>query len=177
MAPVFASGTDVAWTYTNAAYFTVKAARSVADGTTALLLYAEEQSATLVALKASGDVLWGPTDYGSKHGEGTDMVVAQDGTGFAISGHGSGGVVGSGGPDPLYGRLTLVGPTGAYVPTARALVISKIVCGPCKAWRGVGLCCVRSPRMRGNPTRGSRTAPTCVPTRCAHPCRRVHCRC
>ena len=47
--------------------------------------------------------MWGPTDYGSSHGEATAFAVARDGNSFAISGHKAGSVTNS-----LHGKLTSV---------------------------------------------------------------------
>ena len=100
------------WTYgPTTAYWTSKAARSLPDGSAVALLYREGagKMASLVKLSAAGAVLWGPIDYGTQHGEGTDVVVAADGSGFAIAGHGDGGVA-----ETLSGRLTKVGSDGTH---------------------------------------------------------------
>ena len=68
----------------------------------AVLLYAEdtEKHAAIVVLNRSdGSTVWGPTNYGSFHGEGTDIEVV--GTSIFIIGHG-----GSNGA--LSGRATKV---------------------------------------------------------------------
>lgn len=105
-APVESSAT---WTYTTASYFTSKAARPLNDGTVIALLYSETQSATLVKLSVAGAATWGPKDFMSQHGEGTDVVVATDQNSFVMTGQGAGGIVGT-----LSGRLSKVSLTGNY---------------------------------------------------------------
>lgn len=53
-----------------------------------------------------------PNDFGSQHGEGSDIVVAHDQSGFVISGHGQGpmGVSGT-----LSGRLSKISAAGSYL--------------------------------------------------------------
>ena len=97
------------WSYTTTSYFTSKAARSMTDGSVIALLYSETQLASLVKLTSTGTVAWGPTNYASQHGEGTDVVVAADEGSFMMTGQGDGGVTGS-----LSGRLSKVSLTGAY---------------------------------------------------------------
>ena len=106
------SSTAVTWSWTTAELSTSKAARSLADGSVIALLYGEHggKAATLVKLSATGAVSWGPTRYGTQHGEGTDVVVATDGNSFLISGHGDAGVTGA-----LYGRLTSVSLDGTLM--------------------------------------------------------------
>lgn len=105
----------VTWEKQFAPFLTSKAARGLPDGSVVALLYAEASSkqASLVLLDGDGAVSWGPKDYGSQHGEGTDIVVAYDGGSFAISGQGPGGVEGS-----LSGRLTKVSIDGVYIGSA-----------------------------------------------------------
>ena len=102
---------DASWTYTNADYYTSKAARALNDGSAIALLYHEapgfERQCTLVKLNSTGAVGWGPLKFGNTHGEGTDIVVAQDQQSFLISGQGPGGIAGS-----LSGRITKVSANG-----------------------------------------------------------------
>ena len=83
----------VDWTWTTTGYLTSKAARPLIDGSVIVLLLGAEttKQAALVKLTSSGTVEWGPTDYASEHGEGTDLVVAADGNSFMICGQGPGG--------------------------------------------------------------------------------------
>ena len=103
----------VSWTYgPDRNYLTCKAARMLADGSVVALLFAEGRGKMAALVKvsgATGSVLWGPTDHGSSHGEGTDVVGALDGSGaVVITGHGDGGVRGA-----LSGRLTKVNGDGS----------------------------------------------------------------
>ena len=99
-----------AWTYTSSEYFTSKAARPLSDGSMVVLLYSEVQAATLVKLDSAGSVLWGPTDFGALHGEGTDIAISTDGQSILIAGQGDGGISGT-----LSGRLTQVSLSGAHL--------------------------------------------------------------
>merc|ERR1712151_838035 len=65
------------WSKTFSPLITAKAAR-VAGSNVAVLMWGEEvYQATLVMLKASdGSTVWGPTKFGSQHGEGTDIAVS-----------------------------------------------------------------------------------------------------
>jgi len=55
-------------------------------------------------LKGSdGSIVWGPTDFGSAHGEGTDIAVSSDNSIIAISGQG-----GTSSPKVISARMTLV---------------------------------------------------------------------
>ena len=105
--------TAATWTYgPNSDFYTSKAARALADGSVVALLYGEfnGRMASLVKLSGTtGALLWGPNDFGPQHGEGSDVVVSANGTGFAISGHGDGGIAGT-----LSGRLTKVNADGTH---------------------------------------------------------------
>lgn len=100
------------WTANFDDSFTAKAVRPMKDGGCVVLLYKEGASkmATLARLSSGGQTTWGPTEYGTKHGEGTDVVVVEDGSGFAITGHGAGGNT----DGYLYGRLTKVNNDGVW---------------------------------------------------------------
>ena len=126
---------QVAWTYTTAYdtiqagendYFTVKAARPLSNGQTVALLFRGETESTpagmaaLALLNADGSVAWGPTDFGAQHGEGTDIVVAADGSGFVISGHAAHG----GG---VSGKLTKVSLTGEFEWTKNFQSVDQVV--------------------------------------------------
>jgi len=103
---------EKAWSYSSTAFLTSKAARSLSDGSVVALLLGvgADKLASLVKLTSAGAVSWGPTDYSTQHGEGTDLAIAADGSGFVISGQGAGGTVGT-----LSGRLSKVDLTGTYV--------------------------------------------------------------
>ena len=96
------SSADRSWSRTFADYMSAKAARAT-DAGYAVLLYGEGdgQGAALAALDAAGAVVWGPTDYGDAHGEGTDLAVGAAGAALAVSGHG-------GADGAISGRLTKV---------------------------------------------------------------------
>lgn len=114
LAAVAPGESAVTWTFKSSSFLTSKAARSLPDGSVVALLYGEEpgQMASLVKLSQAGSIDWGPNDFGAQHGEGTDVAVASDGSGFAIVGHGDGGV-----PGALSGRLTKVSRAGVWAWT------------------------------------------------------------
>jgi len=67
----------------------------------------------LARLSDYGKVLWGPTEFGTVHGEGTDITVNSDGSLIAITGQG-----GTSSPKIISARLTLVNAaTGAREST------------------------------------------------------------
>lgn len=104
------------WDYTNDAYVTSKTAMPLADGSVVALLYGAEknnQQATLVKLSSAGAVIWGPTYY-PQHGEGTDLAIAADGSGFVISGQGDSSLSDGGVDGSLSGRLTKVNSAGVW---------------------------------------------------------------
>eukprot|EP00930_Biecheleria_cincta_P073619 TRINITY_DN608_c0_g1_i1.p1 TRINITY_DN608_c0_g1~~TRINITY_DN608_c0_g1_i1.p1 ORF type:complete len:842 (-),score=106.92 TRINITY_DN608_c0_g1_i1:201-2726(-) len=68
--------------------FTSKAARELADGRIAVLLYHEWQQATVMMLSSNGSMLWGPYNY-HQHGEATDLQVSADGASLVLSGQGA----------------------------------------------------------------------------------------
>eukprot|EP00931_Biecheleriopsis_adriatica_P105762 TRINITY_DN80298_c0_g1_i1.p1 TRINITY_DN80298_c0_g1~~TRINITY_DN80298_c0_g1_i1.p1 ORF type:complete len:591 (+),score=86.27 TRINITY_DN80298_c0_g1_i1:38-1774(+) len=116
-----------AWKADFPSYLTVKAVRPFGNGDAVALLYqeAEGKGATLVTFTSAGTTLWGPTDFGQKQGEGSDLVVTADGQSFGIVGHGGKSGVGAhqlitGDADccpiseVLYGRLTVVGTDGNF---------------------------------------------------------------
>ena len=60
-----------------------------------------------------GTIKWGPINYGSAHGEGTDIAVSSDSSKIGISGQG-----GDSSPKTISARLTLIdGETGSRVNT------------------------------------------------------------
>jgi len=85
-------------------HITAKAARAVGDNVVVLLWGEGSLQASLVMLKGSdGTKIWGPIDYGTVHGEGTDIAVSSDNTLIAISGQG-----GTANPKTINARMTLV---------------------------------------------------------------------
>eukprot|EP01047_Picozoa_sp_COSAG01_P016550 COSAG01_NODE_852_length_13108_cov_7.167423_6_plen_577_part_00 len=113
------SATAISWEKTFTGYLTAKAARLVpasAGARYAVLLYGGDASpavsASVVLIKASdGTTVWGPTNYGVEHGEGTDLQVSYDNSSIVIVGQG-GPLVGS--LKTYSGRLTsLSAATGA----------------------------------------------------------------
>ena len=105
---------NVIWTYSTNGYLTSKAARPLIDGSVVALLFNADVSkqAALVKLGPSGGVMWGPIDYASEHGEGTDLVVAADGNSFMICGQGDGGTGSDYVAGSYSGRLTKVSLSG-----------------------------------------------------------------
>ena len=99
--------------YTETAYVTSKAFRSLPNGGAVALIYGEADGAILQVFDTAANnraSVWGPTAYGyqgsgeSDSIEGTDIVVSSDGLYVAISGHGSIPSV----ADALYGRIRKV---------------------------------------------------------------------
>lgn len=112
------AASDVTWTYTGTGYLTSKAARGLSDGSVVALLFAAdvEKQAALVKLSSAGAVTWGPTDFATYHGEGTDVVVSHDQKSFVICGQGPGHSSEPAGTSYVagsyFGRLTKVSLTG-----------------------------------------------------------------
>jgi hypothetical protein len=92
------TSSDFAWTQTFPGLYTSKGARHVSSGASTaapekvvVLLYGElyTKHATVAVLDASsGKISWGPKDYSSFHGEGTDIQVSSDQTSLLLSGQG-----------------------------------------------------------------------------------------
>lgn len=77
-------GKTIQWLHISA-----KAARAVGNNVAVLLWGEAIYQATLVMLNGSdGSIVWGPNQYGSVHGEGTDIAVSSDNSLIAISGQG-----------------------------------------------------------------------------------------
>lgn len=101
---------------------TVKKCDATAAGDVVCLLWRDavtDKGAGLVKLPktsatATWTPTWGPNMYGDNHGEGTDMVVLADGSGFAISGHGAKNTAGTAISGALFGRITKVNAAGAW---------------------------------------------------------------
>ena len=76
----------------SAAQHSVKAVRATSSGEVGVLMWTDGSSsgaATLAKLDSAGTTVWGPTDFGTEHGEGTDMQVSTDGTAFVMTGQGN----------------------------------------------------------------------------------------
>ena len=67
----------VAWTHLQTDHYTFKSARTLTDGSVIGLCWSKvggwARQATLVYLSSSGAVTWGPTGFGTIHGEGTSV--------------------------------------------------------------------------------------------------------
>jgi hypothetical protein len=92
--------------------FTSKAARPLANGNVAVLLYLGSQpwfagQASVVMLNSAGVKQW-ETNHGVKHGEGTEMAVSHDQLHLVIGGQGPGpaGVWGAAGDGPIVGTAS-----------------------------------------------------------------------
>ena len=90
---------DAAWTTTFPAHNAAHAARGLASGEVAVLLWSETDpeaaqnavsgSAGVAKLSASGTTVWGSINYGGTHKiEGTDLQVSKDGSQLVFVGHG-----------------------------------------------------------------------------------------
>jgi len=109
---------DASWYGTFSGYHTAKAVRPLPGGDVAVLLwqgYEPSKGAALARLTASGAVVWGPTNYGEAHGEGTEMMPNADGSALLFVGHGYGqtccctiGCTSGCSSAKLYGRLSRV---------------------------------------------------------------------
>ena len=109
------TSSDLTWSKTFPSYTTCKSIKAVrtTDGSTTLsqygdmvaLLYHETspKTASLIRLDVSGNTVWGPTDYGNHHGEGTDIALTPDAAFVGISGHGDNGEA-----DRFFAALTKV---------------------------------------------------------------------
>lgn len=72
----------------------VKAVRALPSSGVAALLFAEGGDVydnAVVALNSNGAIAWGPVPLWAVAGEGTDMVVANDGAALYVTGHGEPG--------------------------------------------------------------------------------------
>ena len=71
---------------------TCKAAAYISSTSVALLFYAEEENAhaSLATIKPNdGEMVWGLKQYGTVHGEGTDIKVSKDRSSIIIAGQGA----------------------------------------------------------------------------------------
>ena len=111
---------DVTFSWTSHSWTSVKAIRTGGDGHGSAIALVHREAlggaeAGLVLLNFStGTPIWGPIAY-PQHTEGTDVAVAPDGSGYAITGHGS--TVAKAKPSEYLGRLTRVTKAGAYLWT------------------------------------------------------------
>mmetsp|Transcript_3708 Transcript_3708/g.7029 ORF Transcript_3708/g.7029 Transcript_3708/m.7029 type:complete len:525 (-) Transcript_3708:75-1649(-) len=108
---------DAVWTKDFSGYASAKTVEEVGTDKLAVLLYAEESekhAAIVVLNRADGSTVWGPTDYGNVHGEGTDLAVV--GNDIFIIGHG-----GSGGE--LSGRATKVASADGQVSWTKSFSV------------------------------------------------------
>ena len=111
---------DAAWLVQFSGYSSAKTVEAVGSDKLAVLLYAEdsEKHAALVVLnRADGSTVWGPTDYGNVHGEGTDLAVV--GTDIFIVGQG-------GSSGELSGRATKVASSDGQVAWTKVSVWEKL---------------------------------------------------
>eukprot|EP00966_Prymnesium_polylepis_P121301 2803562-Prymnesium_polylepis.1 len=103
---------DALWSYSNAAFVSVKAAHFLPDGRVAALLTSDSLTSLVVLTGTTNTVSWGPNDFFAVHGEGTDMKVSADGTQIVIGGQGEPS------DNALSGRLTCAdATTGAHLWT------------------------------------------------------------
>ncbi|GMI04664.1 hypothetical protein TrVE_jg1415 [Triparma verrucosa] len=87
------TSSSVTWSREFSGYSTAKTAVPFGSDKVAVQLYGEDggKSAAVVVLNANdGSIVWGPTNYGNDHGEGTDMTVSTDGSALIMVGHGTG---------------------------------------------------------------------------------------
>ena len=66
---------DATWTATFSSYVACKAAYFMPDGQVAALVTSETETSLVMLNGGTNAVVWGPTDYHTVHGEGTDMKV------------------------------------------------------------------------------------------------------
>eukprot|EP00948_MAST-09A_sp_MAST-9A-sp1_P001117 g1117.t1 len=83
------TASDVAWTKTFASYSTAHAVRYFDSKLAVLLWNPDKQAGALVLNSATGDTVWGPLDYHTHQGEGTDIQVTPSKASIAIIGHGA----------------------------------------------------------------------------------------
>eukprot|EP00966_Prymnesium_polylepis_P295607 6826923-Prymnesium_polylepis.1 len=81
---------SASWTKEWGDYLSCKAAHFLPDGKVAALTTADGAFTSLTVLNGATNVaVWGPTNFYSVHGEGTDMKVSADGNTIVISGQGA----------------------------------------------------------------------------------------
>ena len=96
-APTAAS---VTWTKTFSPYEAIKSVKPLAGGDIAALFWQDgagprPKQAGMVRLSSTGTVVWGPTDYGVVHGEGSDFVPSLDASSLYLVGLSSLGATGA----------------------------------------------------------------------------------